>query len=71
MTATDLRTHANRLRALAARGVTQLTHNGKTVRYPSPKDMLDAADRLENRADQLSSLNRSAMRPSNLVYSRR
>jgi hypothetical protein len=71
MTAVELRAHADRLRAAAARGVTQVTHNGKTIRYPEPGAMLDVADRLEDQANKLETVVRSPCRPSRMIYSRR
>ena len=72
MTAAELRASATNLRSLAGRGILRVTHNGKTVQYESTEKMLDAADRLDQRADLMTaSSSRSPYRPSRLTYSRR
>jgi len=67
--AAEYRNLARTLRAQAAKGggVIQYMWNGKMIRRESVKDLLDAAEQADQRADRLEGLTRGALRPVRLV----
>lgn len=64
-----MRAKAYELRMLAADGITQLTINGKTVRYAGPAEMLKVADSLDESAGG-AGLVRTGLKSSRMVYRR-
>ena len=57
------------LRILATDGITQMTINGKTVRYASPMEMLKVADQLEATIGGVAGV-RTGLKSSRMVYRR-